>query len=80
MRMMMKKLSVLIILCILAVGIAANANIQTSENERVQTASTYFQSNVAVDSSSSNPKTNPTTIGFLLGIGIVSFVSFSRRD
>ena len=72
----MKKLSVMIILCILAIGIAANANIITSEEEA--TKAPVVQP-VAVDSSSPKTAADRTTISILLGVGIVGLVTFSRR-
>ena len=47
----MKKLSLLIILCILAVGIAANANIQNSDNAYVEAGSMQIQNTIMADCS-----------------------------
>lgn len=81
MRTMMKTLWVVISLSILAIGIAASANIQTSEDKKIHhTANTDVQGTNIAHSSSSKRTADPTTISFLLGIGIVSLVSFSRRD
>jgi hypothetical protein len=78
--MMKKRLSILIFLCILAIGIAANANIEISGDDMNQSVSTLFQNANTVGSSSAKSTTDPTTVSFLLGIGIVSFVCFSRRN
>jgi hypothetical protein len=78
--MMKKRLSVVITLCILAIGIAANANIELSGDDKNQTVNMFIQSAAAMDSSSAKSTTDPTTFSFLLGTGIVSFVCFSRRD
>ena len=72
----MKKLSILIFLWILAVGIVANANIKTSEEKISQTIHTKIQRTLPVRASASDPK----TFGFLLGVGIVGIVTFSRRN
>jgi hypothetical protein len=80
MRAMMKKLSILIFLSILVVGIAANANIQTSEDKISQTTNAKVQSVVEADSSAQASASDPKTIGFLLGVGIVGIVTFSRRN
>lgn len=77
---MMKKLSMLIFLGILAVGIAASANIQTSENKISQTINAKIQSAVGANSSIHASASDPKTIGFLLGVGIVGIVTFSRRN
>jgi hypothetical protein len=76
----MKKLSLLIILCILAVGIAANANIQNSDTAYDEANSLHIQSTIAADPITPEDTANPATVSILLGVGIVGFVTFSRRN
>ena len=76
----MKRLSLLIILCILAVGIAANANIQNSDNAYVEAGSMQIQNTIMADPIEPEDAANPTTVRILLGVGIVGFVTFSRRS
>lgn len=75
----MKKLSILIFLWILAVGIAANANIQPSEAKIGQAIKAKVQSVVEANSPVKASASDPKTISFLLGVGIVGIVTFSRR-
>jgi hypothetical protein len=77
---MMKKLSILIFLWILAVGIVANANIQPSEDKIAHTIHSKVESAVGANSSTRASVSDPKTIGFLLGVGIVGIVTFSRRN
>lgn len=75
----MKKLSILIFLWILAVGLVANANIQPSEDKIAHTIHSKVQSADGVNSSKQASVSDPKTISFLLGVGIVGIVTFSRR-
>jgi chromate transport protein ChrA len=80
MRTMMKKVSILIFLWIFAVGIVANANIQLSEDEIGHTIQSKVQSAVGVNSPTQTSNSDPKTIVFLLGVGLVGIVTFSRRN
>ncbi|MGD9217266.1 MAG: hypothetical protein PVJ84_20815 [Desulfobacteraceae bacterium] len=79
-RTMMRTLTLLLTFCTLVIGIAANANIQMSKNKEIQAVSTHIKNSNRADSSSSKPRPDPATTGFLLGIGIVCFVCTGRRD
>jgi hypothetical protein len=79
-RTMMRTLTLLLTFCALVIGIAANANIQMSKNKEIQAVSTHIKNSNRADSSSSKPRPDPATTGFLLGIGIVCFVCTGRRD
>jgi hypothetical protein len=78
MRTMMKNVSILIFLCILAIGIVANANIimddQSDEFAKAQIHD-------AVPSNAEVPYSAPDSkaIIVLLGVGIIGFTTFSRR-
>lgn len=76
----MKKLSIMIVLCILAVGLVANANIQPSEDESGHMINSKVQSAAEANSSTQASVSDPKTIGLLLGVGIVGIVTFSRRN
>lgn len=73
----MKRLALLLGLGILAVGIAANANIQSSNNTINESGNQQMLSTTSRNSIKQSP--NPATIGLLFGIGIVSFVTFGRK-
>jgi phosphate/sulfate permease len=75
---MMIKLSFMMILLILAVGIVANANI-TMDDQSNEFANAQVQG--AVYSNAMVPYSAPDTktIIVLLGVGIIGFVTFSRR-
>lgn len=76
----MKKLSLLIILSILAVGIAANANIRHSDNIGIDVDSKTIQhAATAEPQDRPDPMTNPATVSILLGVGFVGLVTFTRR-
>ena len=75
----MKKLSIVIFWCILAIGIAANANIKRSEDKIDHANNSKVQSVVETKSDTQASTSDPKTIGFLLGVGIVGIVTFSRR-
>jgi hypothetical protein len=77
---MMKKLSVFIILCILTIGIAANANIQITEKDIIENAKVQISNSQTLDVLTTRTTSDPSTIAFLLGVGIVGFVTFSRMN
>lgn len=74
----MKKVSILLFLGILAVGIVANANIQPSEDKIAHTINSRVQSAVGPNPSAQASASDPKTIGFLLGVGIVGIVTLGR--
>lgn len=79
MRTMMKKLTVLAVLCLLAIGIAANANIQTSTNRNNENDKVQNFENQSL-SQSTKTTSDPAIIVFLLGVGLVSFVTSGRMN
>ena len=75
----MKKLILLIVLCILAVGIAASANIRPLYTANDEYNSPQVLNAITTDPENSEQTTEPATVGILLGVGFVGLVTFSRR-
>ena len=75
----MKKLVFIIVLAILAVGIAANANIRPLDTASDEYNSPQVLNAITTDPKNSEHTTDPATISILLGVGFVGLVSFSRR-
>ena len=75
----MKKLSLLITLCILAIGIAANANMKIDDQSAKEGTEAQVQEAVIAHTSAPSSVSDPTTIGILLGVGLIGMVTLTGR-